>query len=206
MRKLFTSQGVYKYNPVDLYYGRKIIDRKISKNNLLDFKKILDSKEIYFGIIFGTLLGAIRENNFIIHDEDVDVFILEEDKHKFMSLLFDLRENGFEVARYQKKVISIIRKDNYIDIYFFKKKFFGKRICGGYILDDNTLSNPSQIIFFDKIFNTPKDPILFLEKFYGKSWKTPKKNAHATNFSIKLKKILKFLIPDLIIKYLKNNF
>ena len=108
MRKLFTSQGVYKYNPVDLYYGRKIIDRKISKNNLLDFKKILDSKEIYFGIIFGTLLGAIRENNFIIHDEDVDVFILEEDKHKFMSLLFDLRENGFEVARYQKKVISIL--------------------------------------------------------------------------------------------------
>lgn len=202
--KIKTINGIYTYTQKELFHGRKYIDIEIATHNLLDFKTVLDSNKVDFGIIFGTLLGAIRENNFIKHDEDVDVFIIEESKSAFLSLLFVFREMGFEVARYEGKILSLIRNDNYIDIYFFKKNLFGQRVCGGYVLKAELLEYLDQISFLNQTFNTPMNPIHFLEKFYGKDWKTPKENAHATNFSIKVKSFLKKIIPKPLLRILKS--
>jgi len=97
MAEIKTNNGIFEFNEVEFKNGIKKINLDISKKNLLDLKKILDKNDIYFGLIYGTLLGAIREKNFIAHDEDTDIFMLEEDKTQVLNILNILVYNGFEV-------------------------------------------------------------------------------------------------------------
>lgn len=74
---------------------------------------------ITFILFYGTLLGAVREHDFIDHDEDIDLVLFKKDMRKFENQLFKLRECGFEMARYERRgFCSIIRKGEYIDLYF----------------------------------------------------------------------------------------
>ncbi len=57
-----------------------------------------------FGLMFGTLLGAVRENSFIKHDEDVDLFVLEEDKEKLFNCIHDFINIGFQIFIKNKKL------------------------------------------------------------------------------------------------------
>lgn len=204
--EIVTSNGIYKYTNIKLFYGRKIIDLKTSKNNLLDFKRLLDSKGVHFGIIYGTLLGAVREKNFIKYDEDIDVFILNENREKFLSLLFELRIIGFEVVRYESDLLSIMRNDDYIDVYFFKKNILGRWGCNGDSLEGRYLNSNGKIWFLGEEFNTPGEYVKFLEKAYGKDWKIPKKNSPAEVKSIVTKSKNKFFVysPKIFIYLLKK--
>ena len=69
--------GDISYTTYPLYLGIKKIDKIIARENLLLFKDIVSKHHIPFGLIAGTLLGAIREHDFIEHDEDVDLFLFE---------------------------------------------------------------------------------------------------------------------------------
>ena len=81
MKKFIKTSGkIISYNEKKLYHGRKKINKKIAQKNLLVIRNILIKTNIRWGLIFGTLLGAIREKNFIAHDEDTDIFVLYEDK------------------------------------------------------------------------------------------------------------------------------
>ena len=77
----------FEYDPVKLYHGRKFINKKIAQENLGILNDVLSTTNITYGIIFGTLLGAIRDGDFIDHDEDVDFYVLEEFKLDFLRLL-----------------------------------------------------------------------------------------------------------------------
>ncbi|MBO1926352.1 hypothetical protein J3998_02075 [Thiomicrorhabdus sp. 6S2-11] len=204
MEKIKTSSGGYEYEPTALYYGRKIIDKSIASENLLLLKSVLDKDGVFFGLIYGTLLGAYRDNDFISHDEDADIYILDEDRIKVIDLLFFLREKGFEVARYENDLLSVIRKNDYIDIYIFKKSFGGRK-CNGDFLPNRFFKKTSKIEFLGCIFNAPGTVEDFLEFAYGKTWKTPIKNkpAEVKSFSSKIKSLLRKILPGFIIKLLK---
>jgi len=74
--KIETENGTIVIHTERIFrHGFKKIDISIAKKNLLDFRRILNRNGIKFGLIYGTLLGAIREQNFIKHDEDTDVYI-----------------------------------------------------------------------------------------------------------------------------------
>lgn len=177
--KIYTTKGIYLYTPIKLFLGRKVIDRNVCKNNLLEFKKILDNENLKFGLIFGTLLGAIREKNFIEYDEDVDVYVLDENKEKILSLLFIFKNHGFDVARYDGELLTIIKDNDYIDIYFFKKKFFKRRVCMQYEYYSEFFNKFTKTPFLGEMFNTPNNYKIFLNELYGKDWMIPKKDAHA---------------------------
>ncbi len=196
-----TKNGLYKYESVELYYGRKFMDLQGAKDNLLDFKELLDSNQVPFGIIYGTLLGAIRENNFITYDEDIDVFMLDEYREELLSCLFDFRKIGFEVARYDNNLLSLIRNNDYIDIYFFKKHILGNRVCSSDSIQAKYLESFDVTKFLGVEFNTPKDPISFLEKAYGKDWKIPRKNspAEVKGSIFKIKLALKKYLPGVVL-------
>ncbi|MEE9326123.1 MAG: LicD family protein [Cocleimonas sp.] len=181
MKTINTNNGIYEYHEIELT-GEKRINRLISKDNLLDLKILLDENNIKFGLIYGTLLGAYRENNFIEHDIDTDIFILNEDQDKLISILFELRNIGFEVARYRGSLVSIIRNDEYIDIYIFQKKGRSTRECLGNVINSCFLDNLKEYEFLGKMFNIPEDTEKLLVSMYGKDWMTPKENTPATNY------------------------
>ncbi|WP_418179600.1 LicD family protein [Aliarcobacter lanthieri] len=192
--KIVTKKGNFFYEPIELYYGRKIIDINVCKENLLIFKQIMDNNNIPFGLIFGTLLGAVRENNFIKYDEDVDIFLLDELREYILEILFEFEKFGFQVARYSDSLLSLIRNNDYIDIYFFKEISSNRR-CMNYIYPSYYFSKLIKYNFLDTEFYISKEYLKFLEEIYGKDWHIPKKNAHAEpNVSTKITLNYKFSI------------
>ncbi len=194
MNKIQTNNGIYEYKEVQFLNGVKKIDKNISKVNLLDLKKILDKRKARFGLMYGTLLGAIRENDFIAHDEDTDIFILQEDVDSLLNALFELRNIGFEVGRYTTKLISIIRNGEYIDIYIFKKKGLSTRECNGYIIKSEFLEKLEAYTFLGEVFNIPQKTEKLLIDLYGSDWRTPKNNSPASNYGLYLS--IKFFIKN----------
>jgi lipopolysaccharide cholinephosphotransferase len=143
-------------------------------------------------------LGAFREKDFITHDDDVDIFVYDEDRKILIDLLYDFKNYGFEVVRYEKdSLLSIMRNNEQIDFYLFKKTLFGRR-CLDYYIPKIYFKRIGKIKFFNKYFPTVDKINQYLIFQYGKDWKVPKKNAYVKP-NIQWKKILKKIIPSTIL-------
>lgn len=173
--KINTQRGILKYKFQVIYEGVKIMDKKIARENLLLFKQLADKAGLKFGLMYGTLLGAIREHDFIAHDEDIDLFILKEDIEAFKNLLWDLREAGFEIMRFDRRnsLCSIIRKNEYIDIYIFRELCPGIREFNGECVLEQYLTDLSEITFQGEQFLAATDAADFCLFEYGANWQTP---------------------------------
>lgn len=192
-----TALGVYAYEPIPLYFGRKPLDPIASKNNLIDLVNMLERADVRYGIAYGTLLGAIRDHGFIRGDEDTDLCVYEEDKDKVLSSLFDLRKLGLEVARYDGELLSVMRDDDYIDMYFFRKSLFGNRYSGNLVLRRRHCTLEGNITFLDRNFRSVTNPIDFLRTTYGPSWNIPQpgKKGHAKRASYYVLRAIKARTP-----------
>jgi phosphorylcholine metabolism protein LicD len=182
LEEIKTERGIFTYKPVKLFLGRKLLDPIVSKNNLLDFKAIMDKHSIHYGLWFGTLLGAIRENDFIKHDEDTDVFMLEEDREKVVNALFDFEDLGLKVIRYEENVLSFMRDNDYIDIYFYKKSF-NQRVMLDNGIDEKYLEKTKDINFLGVNFPVSENPEEALKILYGENWRIPIEGGKAVNIS-----------------------
>lgn len=197
--KIKTPKGPYYYKYVPIFLGIKPIDKVIAKENLLLLKNILDKNQLAFLLSFGTLLGAVREHDFITHDEDIDLIMMKSDMPKFLATLFELRENGFEIARYESRgFLSIIRKGEYIDFYFYEDYPEDPTFsyCGRDMYPKRLLEDVAPIEFQGAMFMAPRDCKKYLEFNYGKDWRTPIPYA---NF--KMSKIQK--AKSLLLQYIK---
>lgn len=168
------SNGVWRFKSKPLYRGIKVINKQIAAENLRDLKNILDKYDIGFQLAYGTLLGAIRDHDFISHDEDIDLVILSEKRQAFIDLLPILHEYGFDVVRYDKRdLLSIMRNGEYIDFYIFKPYKDGLRISGCELCPDYLIENTTGYEFKGDIYNVPADYEEFLLFEYGENWRTP---------------------------------
>jgi hypothetical protein len=95
LNEIVTKNGVIKIKNKDFSEPNKHLDIDIAKKNLLDLKEVMDRSGVKFGLIYGTLLGAYREKNFIKHDYDTDLFVLEEVKQDLLDSLPGLIKIGF---------------------------------------------------------------------------------------------------------------
>jgi phosphorylcholine metabolism protein LicD len=95
----------------------------IFRENLIDFKKVLDRNNMSFFLMFGTLLGAVRDKAFIKHDIDTDLGFFREDKKDFYKIILELRDYDFWLIRtsHDDNLVSIRRDDEYIDLCFFDR-------------------------------------------------------------------------------------
>ena len=195
---------MFRYKTHPLFLGVKTIDKIIAAENLSLLKVFLEEHKITFGLIAGTLLGAVREKDFISHDEDIDLFFLEEQRCVFLELLPDLRMLGFDVARYDRRgLLSIIRKGEYVDLYFFTPLCEKLRHCCGWCIPEDFLINTTKIKFKGENYIVPHDYEKFLIYEYGYNWHIPIKWA---NFEMpmwkrklnELKEIIKENLPDFI--------
>lgn len=203
MATIKIDNTIYKYKKTSLYLGKKKINIEVAKRNLIDFNSLMKIKQLPFTLAYGTLLGVIRENNFIKHDEDIDINMLYEDKTKFLNYLFDLRKIGFEVARYDNRgFISIIRDNEYIDICFFKQETENIYECCGNFLLKRWLTDVISFQFIENEFLIPKDYIEFLRFYYGNNWQTPIEYTYNSKslFMNKTMVFFKSILPDFINK------
>ncbi|MDD7531035.1 MAG: LicD family protein [Prevotellaceae bacterium] len=211
--KINTPAGPYIYRFKPLYQGIKPICKEIAKENLFLFKKICEANNIDFLLFFGTLLGAVRDKDFISHDEDIDLALLDSDLPRFLSILFELRKHGFEVVRYERRgFMSIIRKSEYIDLYFFSihPNHPDLRYLARDIFPKEYVEQRSTINFLGETFFVPADSVGFLASYYGENWQTPIAafDFHRSPLSkaiAYMKQYFKALSPFVINEYLQDK-
>lgn len=190
----------YKIHP--LYLGVKKIDKKQAKENLLLLKSIADKSGLRFALAFGTALGAVREHDFIEHDEDIDLWIHYTQKDLLLSLLFELRENGFEIARWDKRgLLSIIRKNEYIDLYIYFPDSRAENImsCCGDPMPQKYIENWVELSFLGETFYIARDWEEMMLFRYGKDWRIPVVD---TDFKVSRMQKNFYYVKDVIKNYL----
>lgn len=163
------------------------INKEIAKENLLLFKKIAEEVDLKFFLIYGTLLGFIRDNDFIDYDTDTDIGIFENDREKLEKIVPKLLSNGFEIIRNYKSpfddkddLVTFMRKDEYIDVGIFNLR------GGMYIYQNNKipkkfLEKLDIIKIFDTNFYIPYYYEKSLNYCYG-NWRIRRKNEPANPF------------------------
>ena len=76
MRSIKTSKGWLEYNNQYLYLGDKKINPQVMIDDLKILSFYLDKIDICWGPAFGTLIGIVRNDDFIPWIPNFDVFIL----------------------------------------------------------------------------------------------------------------------------------
>ena len=212
-KTISTPKGKYKYKFIPIYEGVKKIDKQIANENLILLKEVCDKHHLTFLLYFGTLLGAVREHDFITHDEDIDLIMDKKDMPAFLAMLFDLRQVGFELARYERRgFLSIIRKGEYIDMYFYQPYPDDPTLnyCCLDVWEKKYNEEIAPMEFLGNTYMAPKDYQGYLEHQYGKNWGTPIKffNYEMSKVSLMkqyLMQYVKSLLPPAVVEYIQSK-
>ncbi len=201
MASIKTPEGRLHYKPKNLFLGCKQIDRDIAFRNLGDLLRVMERHDILVTPALGTLLGIIRENNFIEWDEDIDLFVLEEDKDKLLSSFRDLGREGFELVRVDRcgLLYSVMREGEYIDFYIMEKLSPEVRGSGDIFMLERHLTDLVDWDFRGLTIKVPAQYEEFLSLRYG-DWRKPVKYADFSMSPLqigwaKFKNVLKGIIP-----------
>lgn len=211
MVKIKIGNKIVKFNWVALYPGVKMIDKEIASENLSLLQSLFDKNGIRFQLAFGTLLGAVRERDFISHDEDIDLALLDEDRDRFIEILPYLESYGFKLCRYDRRdLFSLIRKGEYIDLYFYRRWKDGLMYCSGWINLEKHITNSTVIEFKGNSYNVPENWEEYLIGEYGSDWRTPVKfNNYDIPFYkrkiLVIKEFIKYNMPDRLFKYVTKK-
>jgi len=104
MSKLFRSRPLREYFDFTSYahYARKQLGMPCMSSddalkNLVDIAAALEAKDIPYYLADGTLLGAVREGQFIRHDYDTDMYVPADTFDP--AVLLDLLRRGFHIRK-----------------------------------------------------------------------------------------------------------
>lgn len=181
MAEIEINGKIFIYEEKQFTYedGGKVLNKSIAASNLRDFKIVMDNLNVTFYLMHGTLLGAMREHDFITHDIDIDVCVSNEDF--FLSAIPYLQEKGLKLCRYIKGVnYSFIRDEVYIDVYILKpcrgilNLYYVQYI--GMFFPKKYFKGTEEIEFLGDIYHVPANPIHIIKYWYGKTWNIPIKD------------------------------
>ena len=156
------------------------MDNKKATEDLKLIKQVLVKNKIPFFLIYGTLLGAYRDNEFLPDDKDIDIGIIGRDKRKLVKDSLGFREIQFN-PKFTGYHLSV-KRNVFIDIHFFDREGEFYQCYVKY--QKPCMSFPAKFNNFKKIdfkglkFNIPLLTEEFLTYFYG-DWKdkTSRKSA-----------------------------
>ena len=175
MAKIETSKGSYCYNSHLLYFGDHSINKDRMIENLQVLSLYLDKIGINWGPAFGTLIGIIRNNNFLPWNPIFDIYILKEDEERFKDVLWLLKDEGFELVRHERRGLYYLRRNNeYIKIFVLYKICSNIRYTGGSdFIHEKYIQNTVKWNFKGLEMNVPEDLDEYLTFQYGKNWIVP---------------------------------
>ena len=213
MARINTPNGIFQYKPKFVYLGVKRINPEIAFENLSLLVDVLNKARIPVSPAYGSLLGIIRENGFIEWDEDIDLFILKEDKEKFLNALWDLKKVGFDLIRDVRvgHLYSVIRKGEYVDFYIMDSVTPEIRTThGGGFVFEKYLKDLIDWDFNGLTIKVPREYEECLEFMYG-DWRTPIQYANFEQsawkiLTMRVAAFVKKLIPPKIHLFLLDRY
>jgi hypothetical protein len=136
-------------------------------------------------LMWGTLLGHVREGGLLKHDKDIDMGILAADWPKRHMLIEAMQKRGYELREVRGYKIVFERRDRItrmdIDLFF---PWEGKMIClarerdgslRGAWFQPDAFANFRKRTFLGSEVLIPDPPERVLESIYGE-WRTPVKS------------------------------
>ena len=184
---IYKNKEGYEYTPDELFSSLSYISNILQKNN------------IKYWLCYGTLLGAIRENDIISYDYDFDLGCLVTDYDRIMALNKYIKKDGYKFINpsnnygytwngkrdYIWRVsIKIEYKGKIMgDIYLYQN--FNDSICRRYDIKKEIYFWPKatfptwfirkleKVKIRDKYFLCPRKSKILLEYWYGPNWKKP---------------------------------
>lgn len=132
MTYIKTSRGFMKFSQHIIYDGMKRQNDTIALENLAILTRYLDSSGLNWGPAFGTLIGIVRNDSFLPWAQWLDFYFLKEDEERFKDLLWKLKDEGFELVKYERRgLYTLQRKCEYSNFYVFRKISPDLRHSGG---------------------------------------------------------------------------
>jgi len=151
----------------------------------------LEKDGIKYWLDYGTLLGATREGDIILWDEDVDLGCLDIDRKRIENSLSKIKEirwyKGFKNTGFQAKFIKDKEVKDHLDIFLWvengdimKRMYYigmdkptGTDVKKGRDFLKKWIEKTSKRKIKDREYPVPENPEMFCEFRYGKAWKTP---------------------------------
>jgi len=160
------------------------MDREKARYLLFAVADALESRGIRFFLDYGTLLGAIRERDFIEHDNDIDLGVFDDilaDYARFYGICRDLWKHGIRLgAIWDGGAICFRYADLSLDLNRYVKadgqyaiSLYGKKSY----YPARHLDELDQIEFCGRVFSCPKYSDELMTLGYGDTWKSPVKDA-----------------------------
>lgn len=179
--KLNIVGGTYKH-----YHGKRQFNnfsndeyRSRAIDVMFDFYDYMSS-DVDIWPMFGTILGIIRNDDLIHHDDDIDFGYFKKDTSIIIDKLDSIHgKNGYLVIRNEfSNLYSLAKDDVLIDLYEFEQLVESPFLQQGhrsfYNLMKDELFPLKTIEFKGKELKCMNDPVKFFERYYGEDWKQPK--------------------------------
>ena len=155
------------------------MNKEDAKSLLSKMQFCTKEKGVDIFLAYGTLLGVVRDNNFINGDQDIDTYT--KDEEAFFRILPFLRSKGLVLIRYRRGVSFSFRDIEhpgcFIDV------FVVKRLCniwglycyslGSHPTPKKYLKQEGEIIFNGNTYKCPQNPVNILKFWYGETWNIP---------------------------------
>lgn len=173
--KLKTSKGYLEYDSHLMYFGNHKIDKDVMLENIQILALYLDKIGINWGPAFGTLIGIVRNDDFLPWNPVFDIYILKEDEERFKDVLWLLQEVGFILDRHERRGLYYLKRNNeVIKVFVLHKISSDVRHTGGSdFIHEKYLQNTVKWNFNDIMLNVPEEVDEYLSFRYGENWITP---------------------------------
>ena len=154
------------------------ISQDDAREVLIQTQNVFSQNDMNIYLSFGTLLGAVRDKNFIKGDLDVDVYV--KDENQLLTSLWKIKSSGLYLIRVQPHMVYTFRLGSnprcYIDVYILRRSL---TFWGIYCYELNGLMIPKKylqdgkISFLGRTFLCPADPKKLLRFWYSETWNIP---------------------------------
>lgn len=183
MARIKTSKGFLEYERHLLDFGNKTLQPKLMLENLQILSLYLDKIDINWGPAFGTLIGIVRNDDFQPWKPVFDIYILKEDEERFKDILWLIKDDGFELVRYERRGRYYLKRNGEcIKVFVLTKVCSDVRHTGSSdFIHEKYIQNTVKWNFKGIDLNVPQDVDEYLTFQYG-DWTIPKQTiVYSTN-------------------------